>query len=76
MARHVNAVDCAFCHAPITRGTNQAQRRFCDPAHREAAYRRRRLGLPEDYPHVSDLARAARAYQRLRAASSGHHAHA
>jgi hypothetical protein len=54
---------CRHCGTPFIRGTNQAQRRFCDDVCKVRAARRRKLGLPESVPvtsHQYDLINIAR----------------
>lgn len=47
-----DAIRCAHCGVPLPAATDRRglRRRFCGPAHREAARLRRERGLPEDYP--------------------------
>ena len=54
LARHARSTACEACGDPLIKGTNQAQKRFCDDACRAAAYRRRRAGLPENYPRQNN----------------------
>lgn len=54
LARHARSTACEGCGKPIIRGTNQAQKRFCGPSCRAAAYRRRLAGLPENFPRLAN----------------------